>query len=74
MNENIIENTFPIRLKELRLQAKLTQKEMANILNMKQQSYLRYELGTGEPNLSTLRNIAIYFEVSTDYLLGLKDY
>ncbi len=44
------------------------------MLNIKQQSYSRYEYGTGEPNLETLVKLAKFFEVSTDYLLGLVDY
>ena len=64
---------FAKRLKELRTQQKLSQKEMAEKLHIKQQSYSRYELATGEPSLATLREIAIFFNVSTDYLVGLSE-
>ena len=64
---------FAKRLKELRTQQKLSQKEMAEKLHIKQQSYSRYELATGEPSLATLREIATFFNVSTDYLVGLSD-
>ena len=64
---------FANRLKELRTQQKLSQRDMAEKLHIKQQSYSRYELATGEPSLATLREIAIFFDVSTDYLLGLED-
>ena len=64
---------FANRLKELRTQQKLSQRYMAEKLHIKQQSYSRYELATGEPSLATLREIAIFFDVSTDYLLGLED-
>lgn len=64
---------FAKRLKELRTQQKLSQREMAEKLHIKQQSYSRYELATGEPSLATLRDIAIFFNVSTDYLVGLSD-
>lgn len=47
---------------------------MAEMLNIRQQSYARYELGTGEPNLETLSKIADIFEVSIDCLIGRKEY
>lgn len=65
---------FSARLSELRKGTKLTQRQVAEMLNIKQQSYSRYEYGTGEPNLETLVKLAKFFEVSTDYLLGLADY
>lgn len=61
---------FAQRLKELRLERGLTQQQIAALLNIKQQSYIRYEYGTGEPSLSTLINLAHIFGVTTDYLLG----
>lgn len=64
---------FAIKLKELRNERNLTQRDIASFLNIRQQSYLRYEQNTGEPSLETLVNIAKFFEVSTDYLLGLED-
>lgn len=64
---------FAKRLKELRLQQKFSQRYMAEKLHIKQQSYSRYELGTGEPSLATLKEIAILLSSSTDYLLGLSD-
>lgn len=64
---------FAERLKNLRIENSLTQKQLAEILHLKQQSYLRYELNTGEPSLETLAAIARNLNVSTDYLLGLED-
>lgn len=64
---------FSQRLKELRLEHSMTQQEIASLLNIRQQSYIRYEYGTGEPSLNTLMSIAKIFEVLTDYLLGLTD-
>lgn len=64
---------FAQRLKELRLQHGYSQQYMAEKLHIKQQSYSRYELETGEPSLATLREIAIMFNISTDYLVGLSD-
>ena len=66
-------NKFAQRLKELRLEHGMTQQYIANLLNIKQQSYIRYEYGTGEPSLNTLIKLAKIFEVTTDYILGLED-
>ena len=65
---------FPKRLKELRLQFGYTQTQLAKLLHIKQQSYIRYEYGTGEPNLQTLVNLSFIFNVSVDFLLGKADY
>lgn len=64
---------FAERLKQLRNDSELSQREIAEYLHIKQQSYLRYELGTGEPSLEIVVQLAKKFDVSTDYLLGLED-
>lgn len=66
-------NLFSQRLKELRLEKGMTQQQVASLLNMKQQSYIRYEYGTGEPSLNTLVKLTQIFGVSSDYLLGISD-
>lgn len=65
---------FATRLRELRLQEGYTQTQIAEMLNIRQQSYIRYEYGTGEPSLETLAKIATIFGVTSDYLLGLSNY
>lgn len=65
---------FSNRLKELRQSSGMSQQQVAERLQIKQQSYARYENGTGEPNLQTVTEIARIFDVSCDYLLGLTDY
>ena len=62
------------RLKELRLEKGWTQKEMAEKLGLNSVTYLHYEKGQREPPLSLLADMATFFEVSVDYLLGLKEY
>ncbi len=64
---------FCERLKELRKAEKLTQRDMAEKLNIVQPSYIRYENGTAEPSQETLIKIAEIFDVSVDYLLGRKE-
>ena len=65
---------FSERLKELRKSKNLSQKELAEILNTTNSSICDWECGRTEPNLNTIRQIADYFEVSCDYLLGKSDY
>ncbi len=66
-------NKFSQRLKELRLENGMTQQQVADLLNIKQQSYIRYEYGTGEPSINTLIKLTQIFNVSADYLLGISD-
>lgn len=59
-----------IRLKELRQEANLTQIEFAKIFNLKQGTYSNYENETTQPDLKVLIQIADYYGVSLDYLVG----
>lgn len=58
------------RLKTLRIEEGLLQKELAEKLSLTQQTISLYESGSREPDAETLIKIADFFEVSTDYLLG----
>ncbi len=58
----------------MRKAAGLTQQQLSDKLHIRQQSYARYENGTGEPNLETVAEIAKIFDVSADYLLGLSEF
>lgn len=58
------------KLKELRKENKKNQTELAKMLNVTQQSYARYELGTSEPNLQILCKLADFYGVSLDFLVG----
>jgi len=60
---------FGIRLKELRTKKKLTQLQMAEILDTSKSNISKYEAGSVEPNLETLVKISRYFDVPVDYLL-----
>lgn len=62
------------RLKELRLEKGLTQQQLSDELGMNSVTYLRYEKSQREPTLQALMIFADFFQVSTDYLLGYKDY
>ena len=62
------------KLKELREERGLTQKQLATVLGLNSVTYLHYEKDQREPPLYLLVEFAKFFDVSTDYLLGLKDY
>lgn len=62
------------RLKKLRKEGKLTQKDIATFLNISQPAYQQFESGKKKMNLETMEKIADFFNVSTDYLLGKTDF
>jgi transcriptional regulator with XRE-family HTH domain len=62
------------RLKEIRKERNLKQCELATILDTTQKTISDYENGVSNPDLERLIKIADYFNISTDYLLGRKDY
>lgn len=64
---------FANRLKQLRIEKKLTQEELAYILKLSRHTITKYESGDREPDFKILTKIADYFNVSTDYLLGRID-
>ena len=64
---------FAERLKTLRLEAKLTQKEISNKLGISQPTYQRYEKSEREPNQEMLQKISSLFNVTIDYLFGNTD-
>ncbi|MCH5162729.1 MAG: helix-turn-helix transcriptional regulator [Clostridiales bacterium] len=64
---------FGQKLKELRKEKGITQAELAQIFNTSKTTICQYETSKQEPDLTLITKIAIYFAVSTDYLLGLED-
>lgn len=58
------------KLKYLRNKKGLSQKELTKRLNLNRSTYARYETSTTQPDFDTLKKLADFFEVSTDYLLG----
>ena len=61
------------RLQELRKSKGLSKKALASILDVHETTYGKYELGHREPNADTIKQLAEYFGVTTDYLLGSAD-
>lgn len=67
---------FAERLKELRVDANLSQKQLSINLNgrIDQSAIARWEQGLRIPNLESAMMLAEYFGVSLDYLAGLEDW
>ena len=65
---------FQERLIEQRKTNCLTQRQMADYLQMAQPSYIRYEKGSAQPSLENLVKIADLFDVTVDYLLGRTEF
>lgn len=61
------------RIKELREGKNLTQREVAHMLCCSQQVYSNYELGQRDIPTDILIKLAQFHEVTTDYILGLKN-
>ena len=59
-----------VRLKELRISKGLTQKQLANELNVAHNTISVWENNSSEPDLNMMNKLADFFDVSTDYLLG----
>jgi transcriptional regulator with XRE-family HTH domain len=58
------------RLKELRILKKLNQIDVASVLGIERSTYGKYETGDSSPDYEKLIQLADFFGVSVDYLLG----
>ncbi len=61
------------RLRDLREDADLTQKQVAKYLDMSQTGYSKYETGENDIPTQVLIALAKFYHTSVDYLLGLTD-
>ena len=66
-------NKLTERIKQCRHEIKVSQRKVADYLQISERAYQHYELGTREPNVDTLILLANYFDVSLDYLCGRTD-
>ncbi len=64
---------FAYRVKKLRKQRGLNQKELGEVIGLTAKSICTIENGTSSTTIEKLILLAKFFQVSTDYLLGLKD-
>ena len=61
------------RLKEIREDRDLKQKELSEILNVSQVTYSYYEIGKRQIPIESLKRLARFYDVSVDYLLYMTD-
>ena len=66
-------NILAERIKELRIDRGLSQRDLAKAIGCTQPAVARWESNLQIPNAVIIKNIAVYFGVSSDYLLGLED-
>lgn len=69
-----MDDIFGKRLKSLRLHKKMKQEDLAKLLDVSTSLIGMYERGKRSPSREMLQVLSGYFEVSTDYLLGVTDF
>lgn len=62
-----------MKLRELREDKNLTQQQIAQILNCKQNTYQQYESEKRQLPLSALKKLCLFYKVSADYILDLPN-
>ena len=65
-------STFGKKIKELRKTRGLTQPELAKELGVSNGMISNWENDVNEPGLSHIKNIAIFFDVSADFIVGVN--
>lgn len=61
------------RIRNLREDKDLTQKQIGQLLNMSQTGYNQYEIGRNDIPTKVLIDLANFYNTSTDYILGLTN-
>lgn len=61
------------RIRDLREDNELTQKQLSKVLNCSQQVYSNYELGQRDIPTDVLIKLSNFYDVSVDYILGITD-
>ena len=64
---------YPRRIKELREERGLTQKELAKEIGVSPSSISRYERGVADFNIYVVMKLSRFFQVSSDYIFGLTE-
>jgi len=62
--------SFQSRLKDLRTERNISQKELAELMHMSKMAISHWENGHSEPSIAQLILLSDFFEVSVDYLIG----
>lgn len=61
------------RLKDLRKSKNLLQKDLASLLTVRNTTVSAWEKGDNEPDIKTIKQLAVFFNVTSDYLIGLEN-
>ena len=69
-----METNFSDILKDFLLENNLTQAAFARMIGVKQSQVSEWLKGKAKPGYDTLKSIALAFNVSADFLLGIKEY
>ncbi len=64
---------YRMRIRNVREDRDLTQKDIAEVINKSQQGYNHIEMGRAELKIDDLKKLCIYYKLSADYLIGLSD-
>ena len=62
------------RLRELREEKGLSQRQLAKELGFSPNTICQYETGKREPDIRTIKKLCDFFEVTSDYLLGFSEF
>jgi len=65
-----VKNKIKERLKELRKENNLAQKQIAKIINKSETGYASWEQGLAEPGINDLIYLSEFYNVSIDYMVG----
>lgn len=66
-------SSFACRFKQLREENGLSQEELANLFNTYKSTICRYETGKRTPPIDFVKEVAIKFNISMDWLIGTSD-
>lgn len=61
------------RLKELRTEKQLSLDRLGKIIGVSDTAIMKWEQDKSEPTALNIKQLAIFFQISSDYLLGLED-
>lgn len=70
---NFFGDSMNLRIRDMREDKDLTQKQISSIINCDQSLYSKYERGEREIPLSLIIKLADYYNTSVDYLIGRTD-
>lgn len=64
---------FKNRLKQIRTERNMTQKNVYELLRVSPNCYASWEQGRTQPDISMIKKLCEIFDVSADYLLAIED-